>query len=425
MSEANNENLTCNFCGKNREQVEKLIAGPNVYICNECVAISYDIIDKSPDELDIHALSYEDIPKPNEIKEYLDEYVIGQDSAKELLSVHAYNHYKRISKLIKDTVVEKSNILLMGSTGTGKTLIARTLANKLQVPFAIADATTLTESGYVGEDVESVLERLLSLADFDVELAQRGIVFIDEIDKKARRSESNTNTRDVSGEGVQQALLRLIEGTTTKVKLQNSKKFGDDYAEFDTTNVLFILSGAFVGIEDIIEKRIKRKSNIGFNSKIVGKDERNKLLDAVMNNDVVSYGLIPELVGRLPVIATLEQLDKQQIRMLLTEIKNSTLQQVKSLLELDGIELQFGEEYLDFVAEKCYKSKIGARSIKSLIDNSVTSLMYRIEEFNNMGVKCIRLDKYPYNYENNPILITDTGEEIDTKFKLYRGINDI
>ena len=425
MSEAHNENLTCNFCGKNREQVEKLIAGPNVYICNECVAISYDIIDKNPDELDIDGLSYEDLPKPNEIKKYLDEYVIGQDSAKELLSVHAYNHYKRISKLIKDTVVEKSNILLMGSTGTGKTLLARTLANKLQVPFAIADATTLTESGYVGEDVESVLERLLTLADFDVELAQRGIVFIDEIDKKARRSESNTNTRDVSGEGVQQALLRLIEGTTTKVKLQNNKKFGDDYAEFDTTNILFILSGAFVGIEDIIEKRIKRKSNIGFNSKIVGKEERNKLLDAVMNNDVVSYGLIPELVGRLPVIATLEQLDKKQLRMLLTEIKNSTLQQVKSLLELDGIELQFGEEYLDFVADKCYKSKIGARSIKSLIDNSVTSLMYRIEEFNNMGVKGIRLDKYPYKYENNPILITDTGEEIDTNFKLYRGINDI
>ena len=425
MSKTNNENLTCNFCGKNREQVEKLIAGPNVYICNECVTISYDIIDKNPDELDIHTLSYEDIPKPNEIKEYLDEYVIGQESAKELLSVHAYNHYKRIGKLIKDIVVEKSNILLMGSTGTGKTLLAKTLANKLGVPFAIADATTLTESGYVGEDVESVLERLLTLADFDVELAQRGIVFIDEIDKKARRSESNTNTRDVSGEGVQQALLRLIEGTTAKVKLQNNKKFGDDYAEFDTTNILFILSGAFVGIEDIIEKRIKRKSNIGFNSKIVDKNKRNKLLDAVMNNDVVSYGLIPELVGRLPVIATLEQLDKTQLRRLLTEIKNSTLQQVKSLLRLDGIELEFGDEYLDFVSEKCHKSKIGARSIKSLIDNSVTNLMYRIEEFNNMGVKSIRLDKYPYKYENNPILITDTGEEIDTKFKLYRGINDI
>ena len=224
MSETNNENLTCNFCGKSRDQVEKLIAGPNVYICDECVTISYDIIDKNPDDINIHGLSYEDIPKPEEIKAYLDEYVIGQESAKELLSVHSYNHYKRISKLIKDTVIEKSNILLMGSTGTGKTLLARTLANKLKVPFAIADATTLTESGYVGEDVESVLERLLTLSDFDVELAQRGIVFIDEIDKKARRSESNTSTRDVSGEGVQQALLRLIEGTTTKIKIQNSKK---------------------------------------------------------------------------------------------------------------------------------------------------------------------------------------------------------
>jgi ATP-dependent Clp protease ATP-binding subunit ClpX len=424
MSETNNENLTCNFCGKSRDQVEKLIAGPNVYICDECVTISYDIIDKNPDDINIHGLSYEDIPKPEEIKAYLDEYVIGQESAKELLSVHSYNHYKRISKLIKDTVIEKSNILLMGSTGTGKTLLARTLANKLKVPFAIADATTLTESGYVGEDVESVLERLLTLSDFDVELAQRGIVFIDEIDKKARRSESNTSTRDVSGEGVQQALLRLIEGTTTKIKIQNSKKFGDDYTEFDTSNVLFILSGAFVGIEDIIEKRIKRKSNIGFNSNIVGKDQRNKLLDDIINVDVVDYGLIPELVGRLPVIATLEQLDKKQLRTLLTNIKNSIINQVNALLELDDIELQFGEEYLDFVAEKCHKSKIGARSIKSMIDNSVTNLMYRVEEFNKKGVKVIRLDKYPYKYEYNPVLITDAGEEIDTEFKLYRGIND-
>jgi ATP-dependent Clp protease ATP-binding subunit ClpX len=424
MSDSKNENLVCNFCGKNRNDVEKLIAGPNVYICNECVSISYDIIEKDPDEIDIHSLAYDDLPKPKEIKEFLDEYVIGQDSAKELLSVHSYNHYKRISKLIKDTVIEKSNILLIGSTGTGKTLLAKTLAKKLGVPFAIADATTLTESGYVGEDVESVLERLLSLADYDIEKAQRGIVFIDEIDKKARRSESNTNTRDVSGEGVQQALLRLIEGTTTKVKLQNGKKFGDEFSEFDTSNVLFILSGAFVGIEDIIEKRIKRKSNIGFNSKIVDKEERNKLLDEVMNNDVVNFGLIPELVGRLPVIATLEQLNKKQLRLLLTEIKNSTLEQVKSLLELDGIELFFGEDYLDFVAEKCFRSKIGARSIKSLIDNSVTNLMYRIEEFKNRGVKSIRLDKYPYKYEYNPVLITETGEEIDTEFKLYRGIND-
>jgi len=424
MSDTNNNNLTCNFCGKKRDEVEKLIAGPSVYICNECVTISYDIIDKNPDDNNLDGWSYEDIPKPLEIKEYLDEYVIGQNSAKELLSVHSYNHYKRISRLIKDTVIEKSNILLMGSTGTGKTLLAKTLANKLKVPFAIADATTLTESGYVGEDVESVLERLLTLSNFDVELAQRGIVFIDEIDKKARRSEGNTNTRDVSGEGVQQALLRLIEGTTTKIKLQNSKKFGDDYTEFDTSNILFILSGAFVGIEDIIEKRIKRKSNIGFNSNLVSKDQRNKLLDDIRNVDVVNFGLIPELVGRLPVIATLEQLDKKQLRMLLTDIKNSTLHQVNALLELDNIELIFGGEYLDFVAEKCYKSKIGARSIKSIIDNSVTNLMYRIEEFNKKGVKTIRLDKYPYKYENNPILVTETGEELDTDFKLYRGIDE-
>jgi len=424
MSETNNDNLTCNFCGKNRDQVEKLIAGPSVYICNECVTISYDIIEKNPDDLNITGMSYKDIPKPQEIKTYLDEYVIGQDSAKELLSVHAYNHYKRISRLVKDTVIEKSNILLMGSTGTGKTLLARTLANKLQVPFAIADATTLTESGYVGEDVESVLERLLTLADFDIEHAQRGIVFIDEIDKKARRSESNTNTRDVSGEGVQQALLRLIEGTTTKLKVQSGKKFGDEYTEFDTSNILFILSGAFVGIEDIIEKRVKGKSNMGFNSKLVSEDQKDSLLDEIRNVDVVNYGLIPELVGRLPVIATLEQLNKIQLRQLLTDIKNSTLHQVNALLELDKINLEFGEEYLNFVAETCHKSKIGARSIKSLIDNSVTNIMYRIEDFNKMGVHTIKLDKYPYKYENNPILITEDGEQIDTDFKLYRGIND-
>ena len=250
--------LTCNFCGKKREEVEKLIAGPGVYICDECIKLSYGIVSEDLDTI-TGGLDFEELPRPAEIKEYLDTFIMGQDSAKEILSVNAYNHYKRITNQIKDVEIDKTNVLLLGPTGTGKTLLAKTLAKKLKVPFAIADATTLTEAGYVGEDVESVLERLMALADYDIEVAQRGIVFIDELDKKARKSESNTSTRDVSGEGVQQALLRLIEGTQCKIKMNSKNKFTDEYIEFDTSNVLFILGGAFVGMEDIIEKRLKSK----------------------------------------------------------------------------------------------------------------------------------------------------------------------
>ena len=419
-----NQKLTCNFCGKHREEVEKLIAGPNVYICDECIKLSYDIV-KEDVGIDLTDLDFSSIPNPIEIKAFLDEYVMAQSSAKEILSVNAYNHYKRVTNQIKDIEVEKTNILLMGSTGTGKTLLAKTLAKKLQVPFAIADATTLTEAGYVGEDVESVLERLLSLSDYDIDIAQRGIVFIDEVAKKARKSESNTATRDVSGEGVQQALLRLIEGTKTKVKVGSGKKYADEFVEFDTSNVLFILSGAFVGIESIIEKRIKKNSNIGFGSKLINIDQREEMLQNVTASDVIQYGLIPELVGRLPVIATLEKLDEMCLKNILTNIKNNIISQTEALLDIDDIEVTFSEGYLSDVAKLADQSKIGARSLKALVENSVTSIMFRASELNNNGVVAVRYDKYP-TAEDKPLLIyNDSREEIDDNYKLYRGIDGI
>jgi len=419
----NNDHLTCNFCGKKREEVEKLIAGPDAYICNECITLSYDIV-KEESELDLFDINFEDIPKPQEIKDYLNEYVIGQDSAKEILSVSSYNHYKRISNKIKDTKLEKSNILIIGSTGSGKTLLVKTLAEKLGVPFAIADATTLTEAGYVGEDVESVLERLVNLANFDVELAQRGIVFIDEIDKKARRSESNTGTRDVSGEGVQQALLRLIEGTTAKVRVNSGKKISDDFVDFDTSNVLFIVGGAFVGIEKIIEKRLRKASAIGFGSKIVGSDDRKILLEKITEQDIVDYGLIPELVGRLPVFGIMEMLNKEQYKNILTNVKNSVILQVSSLMEVDDIALEFADEYYDNVAEMALKSSTGARSLKSIVENSIVNIMFRIKELKDIGVTKVKFNHYPSSKDKFPVLVFDGREELDANYKVYRQIDE-
>ena len=414
--------LTCNFCGKKRDDVEKLIAGPGVYICDECIKLSYSIV--QDDQSDINALDFSDLPKPSEIKDYLDQYIMGQDAAKEILSVNAYNHYKRISNVIHDVDLDKTNVLLLGPTGTGKTLLAKTLAKKLQVPFAIADATTLTEAGYVGEDVESVLERLLTLSDFDISVAERGIVFIDEVDKKARKSESNTTTRDVSGEGVQQALLRLMEGTQCKIKTTTKSKYTDEFIEFDTSNVMFILGGAFVGIEEIIEKRLKSKSKIGFNSKILSEDDKNELLTKIRSEDVVHYGIIPELVGRLPVIATMEHLSKEQLRKILTDVKNNVIMQVKSLLRLDNLDIVFTDNYYKEVSEISIKSKMGARALKSIVENSLINIMFRIDEFNKSGVHTIRFDNYPYG-DKKPILIFDDREELDTKYKIYRGIDEL
>jgi len=416
--------LTCNFCGKNRNDVEKLIAGPGVYICDECIKLSYSIVSEEED-LSIGNLNFEELPRPEEIKHFLDEYIMGQDNAKEILSVNAYNHYKRVTNVIKNVEVDKTNLLLIGPTGTGKTLLAKTLAKKLNVPFAIADATTLTEAGYVGEDVESVLERLLTLADYDIEVAQKGIVFIDEIDKKARRSESNTSTRDVSGEGVQQALLRLIEGTQCKIKMSAKNKYSEEFIEFDTSNVLFILGGAFVGIEDIIAKRLKNKSKIGFNSKIINDDNKAKILENILPTDVVSYGMIPEIVGRLPIIATLDNLTESQLKNILTNVKNSIIMQVTSLLALDDIDIEFGKEYLKTVSKHAIKTKMGARALKSLVESSLINIMFRVNEFNKNGVKGIRFDNYPYKDENLPTLIYEGKEETDTNYKIYRGIDEL
>jgi ATP-dependent Clp protease ATP-binding subunit ClpX len=419
------KNLSCSFCGKNRESVDKLIAGPSVYICNECITLSYNIIVNEKPAVAEDELSLENLPAPIEIKNHLDQYIVGHENAKELFSVSAYNHYKRIFYPEDDEIeIEKSNILLTGPTGTGKTLFAKTLAKKLNVPFAIADATTLTEAGYVGEDVESVIERLLSLADYDIELAQRGIVYIDEVDKKARRSETNVATRDVSGEGVQQALLRLIEGTTIKVKLGNSKKYTDDFVEFDTSNVLFILGGAFVGIEKVIEKRLKKSSSIGFNATVIDKGSKNKLLANILPEDIIEYGLIPELVGRLPILISLENLTEEQLRQVLT-VKNNAIDQVKTLLEIDKLELVFEDKFYSDVAKIAIKQKLGARSIKSVVEYSVMNIMFRAPELQKNGVVKVVFDNYPISLERPPTLVYSDGRtHKDTEYKIYRGLNE-
>lgn len=415
--------LNCSFCGKSRDSVEKLIAGPNVYICNECITLSYNIVQKTV-KIAEEAES-EVLPTPKEIKEHLDEYIVGHNDAKELLSVSAYNHYKRIGNTDESIEFEKTNILLLGPTGTGKTLFAKTLAKKLNVPFAIADATTLTEAGYVGEDVESVLERLLTVAEFDVETAQQGIIYIDEIDKKSRHSESNTATRDVSGEGVQQALLRLIEGTTTKVKISTGKKYSDDYVDFDTSNILFILGGAFVGIEKSIEKRLRKSSTIGFGATVISESNREHILRHVAAEDLIDYGLIPEIMGRLPIIAPLDKLSEDQLVHVMTSVKNSILKQNQKLLELDQIKLVFGDSFIHSAAKLAIKRKLGARALKGVVEETLISIMYRAPELRKQGVVEIVLDKYPMSAVDKPILKYEDGRtENDTHYKIYRGSNE-